>query len=86
MEKRDLNNTLVFNLEQDKALKVDEILQRVYDALKEKGYSPLDQIVGYIMSDDPTYITNHKNARSLITKIDRNELVTELLKKYLNVS
>ena len=86
MDKRDLNNTLVFNLEQDKALKVDEILQRVYDALKEKGYSPLDQIVGYIMSDDPTYITNHKNARSLITKIDRNELVTELLKKYLNVS
>ena len=86
MEKRDLNNTLVFNLEQDKALKVDEILQRVYDALKEKGYSPLDQIVGYIMSDDPTYITNHKNARSLITKIDRNDLVKEKKKKYLNVS
>lgn len=85
MDKTKFHNTLVFNLEKDKELRVDEILKKVYDALLERGYSPLDQLVGYIMSDDPTYITNHKNARTLITKIERNELITELLKSYLNI-
>ena len=81
----DKSNTLVFNIDKDNELRVDEILKKVYDALLERGYSPLDQLVGYIMSDDPTYITNHKNARTLITKIERNELITELLKSYLDI-
>lgn len=85
MDKTKMHNTLVFNLEKEKELQVDEILRKVYNALLEKGYAPMDQLVGYILSDDPTYITNHNNARSLITKIDRNELVTELLKNYLGV-
>ena len=85
MDKNKMHNTLVFNLEKEKELQVDEILRKVYNALLEKGYAPMDQLVGYILSDDPTYITNHNNARSLITKIDRNELVTELLKNYLGV-
>ena len=56
----------------------------IYDALKEKGYNPLNQIVGYILSEDPTYITNHNNARALIRKIDRDELLGELVKSYLD--
>ncbi|MBR4087602.1 MAG: IreB family regulatory phosphoprotein, partial [Clostridia bacterium] len=59
-------------------------LATVYDALKEKGYNPLNQIVGYILSEDPTYITNHNNARALIRKIDRDELLGELVKSYLD--
>ena len=56
----------------------------VYDALKEKGYNPINQIVGYLLSEDPTYITNHNNARSLIRRIDRDELMQELVQNYLN--
>ena len=59
------------------------ILTTVYDALREKGYNPINQIVGYILSEDPTYITNHLNARSLIRKIDRDELLQELVRQYL---
>jgi uncharacterized protein (UPF0297 family) len=59
------------------------ILTDVYDALREKGYNPINQIVGYILSEDPTYITNHNNARSLIRKIDRDELLQELVRRYL---
>ena len=59
------------------------ILTQVYDALVEQGYNPINQIVGYIISEDPTYITNHKNARSLICKIDRDELMETLIKNYL---
>ena len=62
---------------------VKEILRIVYEALDEKGYNPVNQIVGYIMSGDPTFITSHKNARSLIMKVERDELVEELLKEYI---
>ncbi len=63
--------------------RVGDILQQVYRAMTEKGYNPVNQIVGYIMSGDPTYITSHNNARSLIMKVERDELVEELLKVYI---
>ena len=63
---------------------VEEILRQVYRAMTEKGYNPVNQIVGYIMSGDPTYITSHNNARSLIMKVERDELVEELLKVYIS--
>ena len=62
-----------------------EIVQQVYDALKEKGYNPVNQLVGYILSEDPTYITTYKGARSLIRKVDRDDLLQALLRSYLNV-
>lgn len=62
---------------------MEEVLKTVYEALVEKGYNPINQIVGYILSEDPTYITTHNNARSLIRKIDRDELLQELVKSYL---
>ncbi len=62
-----------------------ETLKAVYEALSEKGYNPISQIVGYILSEDPTYITNHKNARTLITRFDRDELLEALVKYYLGV-
>ena len=62
-----------------------QALRTVYEALMEKGYDPINQLVGYIISEDPTYITNHKNARSLIRKIDRDELMEELIRNYLKV-
>lgn len=61
-----------------------ETLTQVFDALQEKGYNPINQIVGYILSEDPTYITTHNNARSLIRRIDRDELLAEMVKSYLN--
>ena len=64
-------------------MSVKDILDAVYDAMAEKGYNPVNQIVGYIMSGDPTYITSHKNARSMIMKVERDELVEELLKEYI---
>lgn len=63
-----------------------EILRSVYDALMEKGYNPIGQIVGYLLSEDPTYITNSNNARTLIRKIDRDELMRELLESYLELN
>ena len=72
-----------FTLSGEHEMEMREILVTVYDALKEKGYNPINQIVGYILSEDPTYITNHKNARSLIRKIDRDELLQELVRNYL---
>lgn len=65
---------------------VQEVLASVYAALTEKGYNPTNQIVGYIMSGDPTYITSHKNARALIMKVERDELVEEMLKRYIATS
>jgi UPF0297 protein GCWU000341_00694 len=62
---------------------VNEVLKLVYEAMTEKGYNPLNQIVGYVMSGDPTYITSHKSARSLIMKVERDEIVEELLKSYI---
>ena len=66
--------------------RVGDILQQVYQAMTEKGYNPVNQIVGYIMSGDPTYITSHNNARSLIMKVERDELVEELLKVYIRTT
>lgn len=76
--------TMIFSIREDKDKEIKRILLQVYDALKEKGYNPVNQIVGYILSEDPTYITTHNNARSLIRKIDRDELLNLLIKSYLN--
>ena len=78
-----LENTQYFKVQTEQELKVGDILKTVYQAMTEKGYNPVNQIVGYIMSGDPTYITSHKNARSLISKVERDELVEELLKVYI---
>lgn len=75
--------TRKFDAAQDKDEQIHYILTSVYEALKEKGYDPINQIVGYILSEDPTYITNHNNARTLIRKIDRDELLQVLVRKYL---
>ena len=77
------DDTIKFPILDDKKKESRRVLITVYDALKEKGYNPIDQIVGYILSEDPTYITNHHNARSLIRKIDRDELLHDLVKFYL---
>ena len=79
-----LDRTQTFSLGTDQEQEIRNILLTVYDALKEKGYNPINQIVGYILSEDPTYITTHKNARSLIRRIDRDELLAEMVKSYLN--
>ena len=78
-----LDNTQYFKIQSDQEIRVSEVLQLVYQAMTEKGYDPVNQIVGYIMSGDPTYITSHNNARSLIMKVERDELVEELLKVYI---
>ena len=75
--------TAIFSIHDKKDYEIHEIVQQVYDALKEKGYNPVNQIVGYIMSGDPTYITSHNNARSLIMKVERDELVEEVLRAYI---
>ena len=85
----DMNDTQLIHLNQlyaesEQQMDAEEVLAKVYDALKEKGYNPVTQIVGYIMSGDPTYITNHKSARALIMKVERDELLTELVEYYLN--
>ena len=78
-----LENTQYFNVKSGPEINVKEVIKLVYSAMAEKGYNPVNQIVGYIMSGDPTYITSHKNARSLIMKVDRDELVEELLSAYI---
>ena len=78
-----LDNTQYFKIQSDEEIRVSEVLQLVYQAMTEKGYDPVNQIVGYIMSGDPTYITSHKGARSLIMKVERDELVEELLRVYV---
>ena len=78
-----LDNTRYFKIQSDQEIRVSEVLQLVYQAMTEKGYDPVNQIVGYIMSGDPTYITSHKGARSLIMKVERDELVEELLRVYV---
>ena len=85
MEKN-INNTQFFTAQKEPELQVSDVLEIVYKALKEKGYNPVNQIVGYIMSGDPTYITSHNNARSLIMKVERDELVEEVLKTYIENS
>ena len=80
---RDLSNTQFFQVESGPQIQAKDILEIVYKALSEKGYNPVNQIVGYIMSGDPTYITSHNAARSLIIKMERDELVEEMLKTYI---
>ena len=80
---QDKNNTQYFKVEKEQLIKVDDVLELVYSALREKGYNPVNQIVGYIMSGDPTYITSHRNARSMIMKVERDELVEEVLRQYI---
>ncbi len=80
----DMEFTRKFNLRYEKDQEIKAILTSVYDSLKQKGYDPINQIVGYILSEDPTYITNHNNARTLIRKLDRDELLQELVKQYLS--
>ena len=79
----DINNTQFFKVQSEEDDGVRQILQDVYIALSEKGYNPVNQIVGYIMSGDPPYITSHKNARSIIMKAERDELVEEMLTEYI---
>ena len=75
--------TAIFSIHDKKDYEIHEIVQQVYDALKEKGYNPVNQLVGYILSEDPTYITTYNNARSLIRHIDRDELLQAMVKTYL---
>ena len=81
----DMTNTQFFRVADEQHIEFSDILNTVCKALTEKGYNPINQIVGYIMSGDPTYITSHNNARSLIMKVERDELVEELLKNYISV-
>ena len=81
----DISNTQYFRaVQEEKKMEVSQVLREVYEALTEKGYNPINQIVGYIMSGDPTYITSHKIARSLIMKVERDEILEELMENYIN--
>lgn len=79
-----MDKTMTFNLNEDKDQQMKQVLTTVYAALREKGYNPTNQIVGYVLSEDPTYITTHNNARNLIRKIDRDELLRAMVRSYLN--
>lgn len=81
----ELDLTRKFDLAQERDAEMKQILRTVYDSLQEKGYNSINQIVGYILSEDPTYITNHNNARALIRKLDRDELLQELVKNFLDL-
>ena len=82
---RDNDKTVTFTPEIEGELENRYILQAVYDALSEKGYNPLNQMVGYILTEDPTYITNHRNARAIMSRIDRDELMAALIREYLDL-
>ena len=79
-----LDRTMTFSIGNEKEQEMKQILTTVYDALREKGYNPINQLVGYLLSEDPTYITTHNNARSLIRRLDRDELLRALVQSYLN--
>ncbi len=83
MDENKLSSTRYFKTTPEVEIQVKEVLDLVYNAMDEKGYNPVNQIVGYIMSGDPTYITSHKGARSMIMKVERDELVEELLAEYI---
>ena len=80
---QEINNTQYFNLQKDMDFEVKDVIARIYEALTEKGYNPVNQIVGYVMSGDPTYITSHKGARSLIMRVERDEIIEVLLEDYI---
>ena len=79
------DETVSFKVEKDKNIKTREILKEVYSALEEKGYNPINQIVGYILSGDPTYITSHNDARNLIRQVERDELLEKMVKNYIGL-
>ena len=79
------DKTIKFNIRDEHENEMRRTIQVVYDALKEKGYNPISQIVGYILSEDPTYITTHNNARSLVRRLDRDELLQAMVKCYLGI-
>ena len=79
------DETVSFKVEKDKNIKAREILKEVYHDLEEKGYNPINQIVGYILSGDPTYITSHNDARNLIRQIERDELLEKMVKNYIGL-
>lgn len=81
----DFDKTMSFSVETAKNIKTKEVLKKVYDALKEKGYNPINQIVGYILSGDPTYITSYNDARNLIRQLDRDELLEKLVRNYIGL-
>ena len=85
MQKNVNEKTITFSIRDEKDRELRMILSTVYEALSEKGYNPINQLVGYILSEDPTYITTHKNARSLIRRIDRDELMGALVRNYLGI-
>lgn len=80
-----IDETMCFKVEKEENTKTKEILKEVYNALKEKGYNPINQIVGYILSGDPTYITSHNGARNLIRQIERDELLEKMVKNYIDL-
>ena len=80
----DDQNTLIFSYEDDEEKEIRENLTLVYDALAEKGYNPINQIVGYLLTEDPTYITTNKNARSVMRRMDRDDILTVLVRRFLN--
>ncbi|MCH5202546.1 MAG: IreB family regulatory phosphoprotein [Oscillospiraceae bacterium] len=79
------DKTMIFSLNGDRDQEIKDAMTKVYDALKQKGYNPINQLVGYILSEDPTYITTYNNARNIISSIDRDELLEALVKSYLNI-
>jgi len=79
------DKTMNFRVEKEKSLRTKEILKEVYQALEEKGYNPINQIVGYILSGDPTYITSHKEARNVIRMIERDELLENMVRNYIGI-
>ena len=81
----EFDKTMNFKVEREENVKCQEILKEVYQALIEKGYNPINQIVGYILSGDPTYITSHNNARNLIRQIERDELLEKMVKNYIGL-
>ena len=84
--KDEMSKTITFSIREEERDKERKLLLRtVYDALSEKGYNPINQLVGYVLTEDPTYVTNYKNARGLIRRIDRDELMAALLKEYLGI-
>ena len=81
----DSNTTFLFDVSEIDNVLVDQTIKDVYEALEEKGYNPINQIVGYILSGDPTYITSHNNARNLIRQIERDELLEKMVKNYIGL-
>ena len=81
----DFDKTMSFSVETDKNIEAKEVLKQVYSALEKKGYNPVNQIVGYILSGDPTYITSYNDARNLIRKLDRDELLEKLVRNYIGL-